>query len=114
MPKDFKKIGKKDRFVLSEWKRLPHKNHPKLDYYMLFLRNFFVVIAVLLFLIEFLLHGGHDTLKAVAYFIGAVAYVFECLAATDCFKTKVSSNELFMVYCFGPLYILMRIDYMFF
>ncbi len=114
MPKGFKKFGKKDKFVISEWKNLPHKNHPKLDYYMLLLRNVFVSVAVLLFFIEFLLHGGHNTLKAVAYFIGAAAYIFECLAATDCFKTKVTPSEMFMVYCFGPLYILMGIDYMFF
>lgn len=88
--------------------------HPKIDFLMLMLRNVCAGVAVSLFLIEFFLHGGHDTLKAVAYFIGAAAYIFECLAVTDCFKCKVRHTEMFMVYCFGPLYLLMGLDYILF
>lgn len=88
--------------------------HPKVDFLMLLLRNIFTGIAVVLFLIEFFLHGGHDTLKAIAYFFGAAAYIFECLAVTDCFKCKVRHTEMFMVYCFGPLYLLMGLDYILF
>ena len=93
---------------------LSKATHPKLDLLMLTLRNICVTAAVSLFLTEFFLHGGHNTLKAIAYFIGAAAYVFECLAVTDCFRHKVRSTEMFMVYCFGPLYLLMGLDYILF
>ena len=99
--------------TIPDREELTRGAHPRLDYIMLILRNLFVSIAVLLFLTEFFLHGGHDTLKAVAYFFGAGAYVFECLAVTDCFKTKVPHTEMFMVYCFGPLYLLMGCGYIF-
>ena len=49
--------------------------------------------------------------KGVAYFCGAGAYVFECLLLTDCFKTKVPHKEMFMVYCLGPLYLIMGLGY---
>lgn len=100
--------------TIPDKEELTHGLHPKIDYIMLILRNVFVAVAVLLFLIELILSGGHNVLKAVAYFFGAVAYLFECLAVTDCFQTKVPHTEMFMVYCFGPLYILMGIDYILF
>lgn len=43
--------------------------------------------------------------------VGAAAYVFECLLLTDCFKTKVPHKEMFMVYCLGPLYLIMGLGY---
>lgn len=30
---------------------------------------------------------------------------------TDCFRRKLDHAELFMAYCFGPLYILMGLSY---
>jgi hypothetical protein len=52
-------------------------------------------------------------MRAIGYFAGAGAYVCECLAITDCFQKKVPHTEMFMVYCFGPLYILMGFGYIF-
>ncbi len=91
---------------------LPHGLHPRTDYILLVLRNIFVAVAVLLFLASFVWHDAHNILRAIAYFCGTGAYLFECLAVTDCFHTKVPHTEMFMVYCFGPLYLLMGLSYL--
>ena len=90
---------------------LTHPEHPKLDYAMLLSRNCLVGIAAVLFIAAFFFKDVYHILKAIAYFCGAGAYVFECLLLTDCFKTKVPHKEMFMVYCLGPLYILMGLGY---
>ncbi len=95
--------------TIPDKEELTHGLHPKIDYALLILRNVFVGLAVILFIISLFLHL--DILKAIAYFCGAGAYLFECLAVTDCFQTKVPHTEMFMVYCFGPLYILLGINY---
>ncbi len=97
--------------TIPEKEELPHGLHPKVDYALLVLRNVFVAAAAVLFLLSFIWHGAYATLKAIGYFCGAVAYLFECLAVTDCFQTKVPHTEMFMVYCFGPLYLLMGLNY---
>lgn len=97
--------------TIPDKEELTHGLHPKIDYALLVLRNVFVSIAVIFFALSFFLHGGYNLLKAVGYFCGAAAYIFECLALTDCFQTKVPHTEMFMVYCFGPLYILMGLGY---
>ena len=51
-------------------------------------------------------------LRAIAYFCGAGAYVAEILILTDGFRRKVPQKELFMAYCFGPLYILLGLSYL--
>ncbi len=92
---------------------LIHEEHPKLDYAMLLVRNCLVAVAAVLFILSFFFEDIYHILKAIAYFCGAGAYVFECLLLTDCFKTKVPHKELFMVYCLGPLYIIMGLGYIF-
>ena len=47
-----------------------------------------------------------------AYFLGAGAYFAEILVLTDGFRQKVPRKELFMAYCFGPLYILLGLSYL--
>ena len=49
---------------------------------------------------------------AAAYFLGAGAYFAEILVLTDGFRRKVPQKELFMAYCFGPLYILLGLSYL--
>ena len=90
---------------------LVHEGHKKRDYIMLILRNVFVGVAAVLFILSFFFDDVYHILKGVAYFSGVIAYVFECLLLTNCFKTKVPHKEMFMVYCLGPLYILMAIGY---
>lgn len=97
--------------TIPEIEDLSHMTHPKIDYMLLVLRNAFVLAAAILFILSFFLHGAYNALKAAGYFCGATAYLFECLAATDCFKTKVEHHEMFMVYCFGPLYLIMGLNY---
>ena len=99
--------------TIPDKEELTHGLNPKIDYVLLILRNLFVGVAVILFLISFFWHSAYEILKAAGYFCGASAYVFECLAVTDCFQTNVPHTEMFMVYCFGPLYILMGLGYLF-
>ena len=51
-------------------------------------------------------------LKAIAYFFGAAAYFSEFILLTDCFTKRVPHQEMFMAYCFGPLYILLGLSYL--
>ncbi len=97
--------------TIPDREELTHKDHPRLDYAMLLIRNCLVSIAVILFILSFFLDDYYNILKAIGYFCGAVAYIFECLLLTDCFKTKVPHTEMFMVYCLGPLYILLGLGY---
>ena len=113
MPKLIEQIKHTVDATIPDKEELTHGLHPKIDYALLVLRNFFVAVAVILFIISFIPHDSHNIFKAIAYFCGAAAYLFECLAVTDCFQTKVPHTEMFMVYCFGPLYILMGLSYIF-
>lgn len=97
--------------TIPEIEDLETAHYPKIDYVVYLLRNIFVMAAVVLFVLSFFMHGAYNVLKAIGYFCGAVAYIFECLALTDCFTTKVEHHEMFMVYCFGPLYLLMGLNY---
>lgn len=77
---------------------------------LLCVRNALVVFAVAVFLLSFF--GKDEPLRAIGYISGALAYVCEILTLTDCFKVKIPHNELFMPYCFGPLYLIMGIVYL--
>lgn len=83
-----------------------------LDKTELILRNLFAVAATVLFLIS--IFSGHPsgTLKFVAYLCGAGAYVCEYLHLTKDFHEKIPHDELFMVYCFAPLYLLLGLSYL--
>ncbi len=113
MPKIIENIKHTVDVTIPDRQELPHGLHPKIDYIFLVLRNIFSALAVLFFIGAFFLRGAYGDLKAVGYFMGAIAYIFECLAVTDCFRAKVPHTEMFMVYCFGPLYILMGFEYIF-
>ncbi len=113
MPKLLEQIKHTVDATIPDKEELTHGLHPKIDYALLVLQNLFVALAALFFLSSFFVHGVYSILKAVGYFCGAAVYVFECLAVTDCFGTKVPHTEMFMVYCFGPLYILMGLGYIF-
>ncbi len=97
--------------TIPDKEELTHGHHPKIAYAMLIVRNVIVAAAVVLFLLSLILHDVSSTLKAIAYFCGAAAYAFECLLLTDFFRAEVPHQEMFMIYCFGPLYILLGISY---
>ncbi len=111
MDKAFKKLKKALKATIPDRDVLTHEEHPKLDYAMLLVRNNLVGAAAVLFIISFFVDEHYHIFKGVGYFCGAAAYVFECLLLTDCFKTKVPHKEMFMVYCLGPLYLIMGLGY---
>ena len=113
MPKIIESIKHTVDATIPDKEELTHGLHPKIDYILLVLRNIFTALAVILFLCSLIPNNAHNIFKAIGYFSGAAAYVFECFAVTDCFQTKVPHTEMFMVYCFGPLYILMGLSYIF-
>lgn len=90
---------------------IEHAQHPILNEIIIWARNLGVLIAVVLFLISIFNH--HLTkLRAIAYFFGAACYFLEIVEMTNYFREKPHLKEMFMVYCFGPLYILMGISYL--
>ncbi len=93
---------------------LIHSTHRKLDYAMLLTRNLLVGAAAILFICSFFIDSIYHIFKAIAYFCGTLAYLLELLLLTDCFRTKVPHKEMFMVYCLGPLYLLMGLNYIFY
>lgn len=97
---------------LSEQELLSHSRHKKLEHWFLLARNAAVAAAMLLFLASLFHIPGKYLLKAIAYFLGAAAYFCEILILTDCLRTKVPHREMFMAYCFGPMYILLGISYL--
>lgn len=99
--------------TIPDKEELTHGLHPKIDYILLVLRNLFALLAALTFLASLFLTENYVLSKVIGYFLGAAAYVLECLAVTDCFQKKVPHTEMFMVYCFGPLYVLMGLGYIF-
>ena len=102
--------GLRDGF--TEQELIEHGAHPRLEHAFLYLRNLAAGAAAILFLAS-ILHAAHASmLKAIAYFLGALAYFGEILILTDCFRRRVPHRELFMAYCFGPLYILLGVSYL--
>ena len=75
-------------------------------------RNLFALVATVLFLVSISSSYLSSILKFVAYFCGMVAYTFELLYMTKGFSEKNSHEEMFMVYCFAPLYLLLGISYL--
>lgn len=98
--------------VITEEDLIEHSQHKKSERVFLVIRNAFVLVAAVLFILSLFLHHV-PALKGIAYLFGAGAYVAELLMLTDCFRAKLHHEELFMVYCFGPLYVLMGISYLF-
>ena len=82
------------------------------EHILLIARNFAAGAAAVLFLASFALADIHKLLRAAAYFLGAGAYFAEILVLTNGFRRKVPRKELFMAYCFGPLYILLGLSYL--
>ena len=99
--------------LLDEEELISHSRHPQLERLFLTLRNIAAGLAVLMFSLSLLTDLPiYTKLKAVGYFFGAAAYLFEMALLTDCFTEEVDHKEMFMAYCFGPLYVLMGISYL--
>jgi hypothetical protein len=111
MNKILRKVKKTVDKTMPDKKEMINPRHPRRDYLLLLGINFLVSVAALLFVLSFFFDDAHHTLRGIAYFCGAGAYGLECLLITNFFKIKVPHEELFMIYCFGPVYILMGIGY---
>jgi len=98
--------------LTEEEELISHSHHKKLEHLILRIRNVAVLLAALLFLLSLFHIPGSNIMKGVAYFLGAGAYFSEILLLTDCFSTKVPHQEMFMAYCFGPMYILLGLSYL--
>ncbi len=98
--------------ALTEEELLAGSHHKRAEHVILLVRNAAVAAAALLFLVSLLHIPQRYLLKAIAYFFGAGAYFCEILLLTDCFTQKVPHREMFMAYCFGPMYILLGVSYL--
>ena len=97
---------------LSEEEVISHSTHKSLEHRVLLFRNITVALAVVLFLVSLFHFSFSHVLKSVAYFLGAAAYFSEFVLLKDCFTKRVPHQEMFMAYCFGPLYILLGLSYL--
>lgn len=97
---------------LSEEEIISHSSHKTLEHRVLLFRNIAVAAAVVLFLVSLFHLPLSHLLKGVAYFLGAAAYFSEFILLTDCFTKRVPHQEMFMAYCFGPMYILLGLSYL--
>ena len=99
--------------ILTEEELLSHSRHPAIEKFFLTLRNIAAGVAVFLFLLGVMTYlPVYRKLMAVGYFFGAAAYLFELALLTDCFTEEVEHQEMFMAYCFGPMYVLLGISYL--
>ena len=88
------------------------KDYPKYVHTLgLWLRNGFVVVASVLFLISIFSNHQYLWIKVTAYLFGMLAYISEYLHLSKFLHEKIPHDEAFMVYCFAPLYLLMGISY---
>jgi len=97
--------------LLTEEETIAESSHKKSEHVLLYVRNVFVLAALILFIISLFVEN-YGTLKGIAYLSGCVAYFCELFMVTDFFRHDVPHKELFMVYCFGPLYLLMGVAYL--
>lgn len=97
---------------LSEEETIAHNKHKRVEHFLLLTRNIAVAIAVVLFAVSLFSVPGTHYFKAIAYFLGAIAYFQEIMLLTDCFSKQVPHQEMFMAYCFGPMYVLLGLSYL--
>ena len=98
--------------AFCEEELLAASHHKRVEHTVLLLRNLAVAAASVLFFVSLFHVPCRYLLKAIAYFLGAAAYFGEILLLTDCFTQKVPRREMFMAYCFGPMYILLGVSYL--
>ena len=97
---------------LFQEESIQQSRHKRLEHVILLIRNLAAALAVVLFAVSLFRAPWAYLCKGVAYFLGAAAYVCEIVILTDCFHTKVPHSEMFMAYCFGPMYLLLGVSYL--
>lgn len=74
-------------------------------------KNVFAGVAAALFIIAVFVSEQNQLIKAVAYAMGALAYIGELLVMTGAFTKRMPRSELFMPFLFGFVYIMMGVSY---
>ena len=92
--------------------KTPHEepNHPKHGV-ILDMKNILAILAVICFTGSIFIDDRQFLLKAVAYGVGALAYLGELMAMTHMFKKRVDGRELLMPILFGVMYIMLGFSY---
>lgn len=90
---------------LAKEAKHPHHRHH------LWIRNIFALAAAALFMAALLVSDRDLLFKALAYGLGALAYIGELLVMTSAFRKKLAKNELFMPLLFGAMYIVLGMSY---
>jgi hypothetical protein len=85
----------------------PPRHHP----HLLNARNTLALLAALCFAVSLFLDEKELLWKAVAYGLGAVAYIGELLAMTHLFHHRCTLRELLMPLLFGFVYIMLGLNY---
>lgn len=98
--------------IVTEKELIEESEHKETEEKLLVIRNIAVCIAMILFVVS-LFHGvaHHEIVRGIGYIFGAGAYFTELLMMTDCFRAKLDHKELFMAYCFFPMYLIFAITY---
>lgn len=62
--------------TIPDKEELTHGLYPKIDYALLVLRNLFVVVAAVLFLVSFFVKDAYSLFKSIGYFFrcGSVSF----------------------------------------
>ena len=108
-----KDIAKKRHIHFIDWEnKTPHEepNHPKHGVIM-DMKNILAILAVICFTGSIFIDDRQFLLKAVAYGVGALAYLGELMAMTHMFKKRVDGRELLMPILFGVMYIMLGFSY---
>ncbi len=98
--------------AFAEDELISHSHHKRIEKTALLVRNIAALISLVLFILSLFALPFNNIIKAIAYFSGTVAYFCEIMLLTDCFSKKVPHSEIFMAYCFGPLYLIMGLSYL--
>lgn len=90
----------------------PHREelHPK-HAQILDLKNIMALLAAMCFMGSIFIDDRQFLFKAIAYGVGALAYLGELMAITHVFKKRCDGRELFMPILFGAMYIVLGFSY---
>ena len=78
---------------------------------MLDLRNIMAILAAVFFGVSLLIDEKEFLIKAIAYGIGALAYLGELMAVTHVFKKRCNMRELLMPLLLGLMHIMLGLSY---
>lgn len=84
--------------------------HPRRRHHLA-IRNILALAAAVLFMAALLVSDKNLLFKALAYGLGALAYIGELLVMTSAFKKTLPKSELLMPLLFGAMYVVLGMSY---